>query len=135
METGMIQELVIETRKSTELIDITSKVQSAVGNSGIKNGICLVYVPHTTVGLLINEHEPGLHTDLVRLLNQLVPEQGSYQHPDGNTHAHIKASLVGTSKYFVVGDGRLLLGTWQSIFLSEFDGPRSRKVFVKMVKG
>lgn len=131
----MIQELVIETRKTTELIDITRKVQSAVGNSGIKNGICLVYVPHTTVGLLINENEPGLHTDLVRWLNQLVPEQGSYRHPDGNAHAHIKASLVGTSKYFAIDDGRLLLGTWQSIFLLEFDGPRSRKVFVKMVEG
>jgi secondary thiamine-phosphate synthase enzyme len=135
MEAGMIQELVIETRQSTELIDITRKVQAVVDKSGIKDGICLVYVPHTTVGLLINEHEAGLHTDLVRLLNQLVPERGSYQHPDGNAHAHIKASLLGTSKYFVIGGGHLLLGTWQSIFLSEFDGPRSRKVIVKMVEG
>ncbi len=131
----MIHELVIKTHQSTELIDITADVQSVVEKTGIKNGICVVVVPHTTVGILVNEHESGLHQDLVKLFNQLVPEQGGYHHPDGNAHAHIRACLVGSSKHFVVNDGRLLMGTWQTIFLSEFDGPRTRKVIVKVIEG
>lgn len=131
----MIEELTLKTHTSTELINITTEIQSAVSRSGVKNGICVVYVPHTTVGLLINEPEPGFHSDLMHFLDKLIPEKGSYRHPDGNAHAHIKASLLGSSKHFLVKDGRLVLGTYQAIFLCEFDGPRSRRVLVKVLEG
>jgi len=131
----MIEEVVVNSRECAEVVDMTAEIQAIIGKSGIKNGICVVYVPHTTVGLLINEPEPGFHSDLLRVLAQLVPEKGTYRHPDGNAHAHIKSSLLGTSKHFVIRDGRLMLGTWQSIFLCEFDGPRSRKVVVKVLEG
>jgi secondary thiamine-phosphate synthase enzyme len=131
----MIEEVVVKSRECAEVVDMTSEIQTIIGKSGVKNGICVVYVPHTTVGLLINEPEPGFHSDLLRVLAQLVPEKGTYRHPDGNAHAHIKSSLLGTSKHFVIRDGRLILGTWQSIFLCEFDGPRSRKVIVKVLEG
>lgn len=131
----MTEELTLKTHTSTELINITAEVQSVVTQSGIKNGICVVYVPHTTVGLLINEPEPGFHSDLMHFLDKLIPEKGSYHHPDGNAHAHIKASLLGSSKHFLVRDGRLALGTWQAIFLYEFDGPRTRHVIIKVMEG
>jgi len=131
----MMEERIVKTRESTELVDVTAEIQAAVAKSGVKNGICVVYVPHTTVGLLINEAEPGFHSDLLRFLNQLVPEKGAYRHPDGNAHAHIKASLIGTEKYFIVRDGHIALGTWQAVFLCEFDGPRSRKIAVKVLEG
>jgi secondary thiamine-phosphate synthase enzyme len=131
----MIEELAVKTHAAAELIDVTAEIQAAVGKSGVKNGICVVSIPHTTVGLLINEAEPGFHSDLMNALERLVPQKGSYRHPDGNAHAHIKASLLGSEKHFIVRDGRLALGTWQSIFLCEFDGPRSRKVIVKVLEG
>lgn len=131
----MIEELTVKSRERAELIDLTAEIQSIVGQSGVKNGICVVYVPHTTVGLLINEPEPGFHTDFLQVLGQLVPEKGTYRHPDGNAHAHIKASLIGSEKHFPIRDGRLALGTWQAVFLCEFDGPRSRKVIVKVMEG
>jgi secondary thiamine-phosphate synthase enzyme len=131
----MIEEVVVNSRECAEVVDMTAEIQAIIGKSGVKNGICVVYVPHTTVGLLINEPESGFHSDLLRVLAQLVPEKGPYRHPDGNAHAHIKSSLLGTSKHFVIRDGRLILGTWQSIFLCEFDGPRSRKVVVKVLEG
>jgi secondary thiamine-phosphate synthase enzyme len=135
VETGMIEEFSVKTGQASELVEITADVQSVVDKSGVKNGICVVYVPHTTVGLLINENEPGFLSDLIRTLDKLVPEKGDYRHPDGNAHAHIKASLLGSSKELPVQDGRLALGTWQSIFLCEFDGPRSRKIIVKVMEG
>jgi len=131
----MIDEFVVKSRECTEVVSLTSEIQSVVDKSGVKNGVCVVYVPHTTVGLLINEPEPGFHSDLLCILGQLIPEKGAYRHPDGNAHAHIKSSLLGTSKHLLVRDGRLVLGTWQAIFLCEFDGPRSRKVFVKVLEG
>lgn len=131
----MIEEFSVKTGQASELVEITADVQSAVDKSGVKNGICVVSVPHTTVGLLINEAESGFHSDLMNVLDRLVPQKGSYRHPDGNAHAHIKASLLGSSKDLPVQDGRLALGTWQSIFLCEFDGPRNRKVIVNVVEG
>lgn len=131
----MIEELSVKTRESAELIDLTAEVQAVVGKSGVKNGICIVYVPHTTVGLLINEAEPGFQFDLMQVLDRLVPQQASYRHPDGNAHAHIKAGLIGSEKHFIIRDGRLALGTWQSVFLCEFDGPRTRSVMVKVMEG
>ncbi|HUK56073.1 MAG TPA: secondary thiamine-phosphate synthase enzyme YjbQ [Nitrospiria bacterium] len=131
----MIEQRVVKTRESAEIIDVTAEIQAAVDRCGVKDGICVVYVPHTTVGLLINEAEPGFHSDLLRVLDRLVPEKGAYRHPDGNSHAHIKASLIGSEKQFIVRDGRIALGTWQAIFLCEFDGPRSRQVLVKVLEG
>jgi secondary thiamine-phosphate synthase enzyme len=131
----MMEERIVKTRESSELVDVTAEIQAAVDKSGVKNGICVVCVPHTTVGLLINEAEPGFHSDLLRVLNRLVPEKGDYRHPDGNAHAHIKASLIGTEKHFIVRDGRIALGTWQAVFLCEFDGPRSRKIAIKVLEG
>ncbi|MBI3610715.1 MAG: YjbQ family protein [Nitrospirae bacterium] len=131
----MIEELAVKTREGAELIDVTAEVQAIAEKSGVKNGICVVYVPHTTVGLLINENEPGFHSDLIGVLDRLVPQKGSYRHPDGNAHAHIKAGLIGSEKHFIVRDGRLVLGTWQSVFLCEFDGPRTRSVMVKVMEG
>lgn len=131
----MIEELTVRSREQSELIDLTAGIQSIIVQSGVKNGICVVYVPHTTVGLLINEPEPGFQSDILQVLGRLVPENGTYRHPDGNAHAHIKASLLGSAKYLLVRDGRLVLGTWQAVFLCEFDGPRSRTVIVKVMEG
>ena len=128
----MTEEHVIQTQKKIELINLTSVVQSAVVKSGVREGACLVCTPHTTVGMLVNEDEIGLISDLMQTLERLVPERADYRHSDGNAPAHIKACLIGSEKHFVVRAGRLVLGTWQSIFLCEFDGPRSRKVLVRV---
>jgi secondary thiamine-phosphate synthase enzyme len=135
LESGVIEELTVKSREPSELIDLTAEIQSIIGQSGVKNGICVVYVPHTTVGLLINEAEPGFQSDFLQVLGRLVPEKGTYRHPDGNAHAHIKASLLGSVKHFIIRDNRLVLGTWQAVFLCEFDGPRSRNVIVKVMEG
>lgn len=131
----MIQEFSVKTGRSAELVDITDAVQAAVGRSGVRNGICVVYLPHTTAGILINENESGFRFDLMKWLEDQVPVRESYRHPDGNAHAHIKASLLGISKHLAIRDGSLALGTWQTIFLSEFDGPRTRTVLVKALEG
>lgn len=128
----MIKQLSVRTREGTDLVDITQEVRSAVKKSGVREGTCVVFVPHTTVGVWVNEDEPGLRHDLLEWLDRSVPVRESYRHPDGNAHAHIKAGLVGTTRQFVITDGELLLGTWQTIFLSEFDGPRTRNVIVKV---
>jgi secondary thiamine-phosphate synthase enzyme len=135
VEAGVIREFSVKTRDRSELVDITERVRSAVEHSGVKDGICVVYLPHTTAGILINENESGFLFDLLKWLDEQVPVQGAYRHPDGNAHAHIKASLIGISKHLAIRDGRLALGTWQSVFLSEFDGPRTRTVLVKTLEG
>jgi secondary thiamine-phosphate synthase enzyme len=101
-----------------------------VQRSGVRDGVCVVSVLHTTAGLLVNEGDPALQFDLLGVLRKLVPESKSYRHDDGNAHAHIRASLIGSSKSFIVRGGRLALGTWQGIFLAEFDGPRERRVSI-----
>ncbi len=123
--------LQISTRRRAELIEITDRVQQAVRESGISAGTCIVYVPHTTAGLLVNENaDPTVAADIVSTLERLVSVEGPYQHAEGNAAAHIKASLVGTSHSFIVQGGRLVLGTWQGIFLAEFDGSRQRRVMI-----
>jgi secondary thiamine-phosphate synthase enzyme len=113
--------------------DITSLVQKEVSRSGLQDGVCLVYVPHTTAGITINEGaDPAVCRDMVAKLNELVPRDAGYRHTEGNADSHIKASLVGSSVSVIVENGRLLLGTWQKIFFCEFDGPRSRKVYIKI---
>jgi len=125
--------LTVNSRTQTEFIDITSEVGKSVRSSGITRGSCLVYVPHTTAGVTINESaDPAVRTDILMILNQLVPWKAPYRHNEGNSPAHIKSTLVGVSQTVPVKDGRLVLGTWQGIFFCEFDGPRTRKVHISI---
>ena len=124
------------SKKRVELIDITSQVQNIVKRSGVKEGVCYVYVPHTTAAVTINENaDPSVINDIQNYLNKLVPFDGPYSHAEGNSDAHIKTSFMGCSKTIVVTNGDLLLGTWQGIFFCEFDGPRNRKVHIKVIAG
>jgi secondary thiamine-phosphate synthase enzyme len=132
-EAAMV--LTVQTGSKTEMIDITEKVREAVRSSGVANGVCMVFVPHTTAAVTINESaDPSVRRDIMMVLNQIVPWKADYRHMEGNSPAHVKTSLVGSSEWIAVEDGRLVLGTWQGIFFCEFDGPRSRKVHVRMVK-
>ena len=131
----MIQRLQVRTSGKTEFLDITSLVEGAVRKNGMKDGLCFVYVPHTTAGITINENaDPNVSRDMLAALNRMVPLHDAYQHLEGNAPAHIKASLVGFSQVVFVESGRLVLGTWQGIFFCEFDGPRNRTVYVKAVR-
>jgi secondary thiamine-phosphate synthase enzyme len=122
----------INTRDRSEMTDITSKVEAELKRSGLKDGVCFLFVPHTTAGITINEGaDPSVVADIQATLNKLVPWEGSYRHLEGNSAAHIKSSLMGSSVIVLVESGRLKLGTWQGIFFCEFDGPRSRKVYMK----
>ncbi|MBU0567091.1 secondary thiamine-phosphate synthase enzyme YjbQ, partial [bacterium] len=119
----------------TEMIDITSKIKEVVRKSDFKNGICYIFVPHTTAGVTINENaDPTVVKDILTELNKVIPFDGHYQHLEGNSAAHIKASLIGSSEVVLIEEGRLVLGTWQGIYFAEFDGPRRRKVLVKLAK-
>jgi secondary thiamine-phosphate synthase enzyme len=126
--------LTIKTIHKTELIDITSKIQDTVSSSGIMNGVCMIYVPHTTAAVTINESaDPDVKADILMILNKIVPWEAGYRHMEGNSPAHVKATLVGASELVAFENNRLVLGTWQGIFFCEFDGPRTRKVHVKMM--
>jgi secondary thiamine-phosphate synthase enzyme len=123
----------VKTGTRSELVDITSPVQKEVSKSGISEGVCTVYVPHTTAGVTINEGaDPDVCQDTLSKLSEMVPAHAGYRHTEGNSDSHIKASLMGSSVSVIVENGRLVLGTWQKIFFCEFDGPRSRKVYVKI---
>jgi len=124
----------VKSKSKTEFIDITEEIKSLVRESGLKQGICHIYVPHTTAGVTVNEGaDPSVKRDIITALNRLVPFEGDYQHMEGNSAAHIKSTLVGTAQIVLVEEGKLLLGTWQSIYFCEFDGPRHRRVLVKIV--
>ena len=124
----------VRTNSKFEMLDITGKLRDIIGESKIKNGICHVFIPHTTAAVTINENaDPDVPRDLIAGLDRLVPLGGDYRHGEGNAAAHIKSSLLGVSKAVFIENGALILGTWQSIFFCEFDGPRSRKVLVKLV--
>jgi len=128
-----MREIRISTTSRTELLDITREIQKAVAESGARDGVCHVYVPHTTAGITINENaDPSVRQDILMELNKIVPLQDNYRHLEGNAAAHIKASLVGSTETILVDAGRLLLGTWQGIFFCEFDGPRSRRVIIRV---
>jgi len=128
----MISTLSIDTTDRSEMIDITSKVEKELKRSGLKDGLCFLFVPHTTAGITINESaDPSVATDIQAMLNKLIPWEGSYRHLEGNSAAHIKSSLIGNSVMVFVESGHLKLGTWQGIFFCEFDGPRSRKLYIK----
>jgi conserved hypothetical protein TIGR00149 len=131
-----MEQINVLSKKRAELIDITSQVQNIVNRSGVKEGVCYVYVPHTTAAVTINENaDPSVINDIQNYLNKLVPFDGPYSHAEGNSDAHIKTSFMGCSKAIVVTNGGLLLGTWQGIFFCEFDGPRNRKVHIKVIAG
>jgi secondary thiamine-phosphate synthase enzyme len=129
----------VSTRAHTQLIDITDRVQAILHRSGIENGLCVVFVPHTTAGITIQENaDPDVQRDLLALLAHTVPDElpgAGYRHSEGNSPAHVKTSLVGSSVTVLIDGGELSLGTWQGIYLCEFDGPRTRRVLVKALRG
>lgn len=130
----MIKKISIQSTQREELIDITDKVQEAVSSLKCRDGVCVVFVPHTTAGVTINENaDPSVVKDILDGLDKLVPYNRNYSHTEGNSPAHIKSSLIGCSTLVLVEDGKLVLGTWQGLYFCEFDGPRRRNVFVKMI--
>jgi secondary thiamine-phosphate synthase enzyme len=132
----MIHTLSVPTRSRTEMVDITGRIQELVRDSGVTEGVCHIFEAHTTAGLTINENaDPSVQADILMVLNKIISDGEAYRHLEGNSPAHIKASLMGSSLTVLVSNGRLLLGTWQGVFLCEFDGPRTRKVQIKIMAG
>ena len=130
----MLKEITIQTNAQTQILDITTQVQKVVKESRIAEGLCCVFVPHTTAGVTINENaDPSVKQDILMELNKVIPFKDNYGHLEGNSAAHIKASIVGSSVNIPVKDNNLLLGTWQGICFCEFDGPRTRKFYVKII--
>jgi len=130
----MMEKLQIRTTSHECLVEISAQVQEVVSKSRVADGICYLFVPHTTAGLAINENaDPTVRSDIVKTLARLVPWKWDYDHSEGNAAAHIKASLFGQSHSVFVAGGQLQLGTWQGIYFAEFDGPRSRQVWIKVV--
>jgi secondary thiamine-phosphate synthase enzyme len=130
-----VEALKIKTDRRTQFVDVTAQVERVVKASGVSSGICHVYVPHTTAAVTINEHaDPDVAIDVEGVLDRLVPHTGPYRHGEGNSDSHAKAVLVGASQVIFVEGGKLALGRWQGIFFCEFDGPRERKMYVKVVE-
>ena len=130
----MVHTLTVRTTGRTELIDLTAQIQEAVRSSGVQEGVCHLFVPHTTAGVTINENaDPTVKADILMVLNKVISDQEPYRHLEGNSPAHVKATVVGPHLSILVTGGRLLLGTWQGIFFCEFDGPRTRKMHLKVV--
>jgi secondary thiamine-phosphate synthase enzyme len=126
----------VKTHAKDELIDITSSVKNIITNSQVENGVCIIYVPHTTAGVTINENaDPSVKSDILMALRNIVPDSLPYRHMEGNSPGHVKSTLVGCSASLLINNGSLSLGTWQGIFFCEFDGPRNRKVFAKIIPG
>ncbi len=122
----------VKTQAREELVDITARVREELVSSGVKDGICYVYIPHTTAAVTINENaDPSVKEDILIALRKIVPDSLPYRHSEGNSPAHVKACLIGSSIKVIIDEGQLALGTWQGIFFCEFDGPRSRNVFIK----
>ncbi|MCD6574838.1 YjbQ family protein [Candidatus Aerophobetes bacterium] len=131
----MVKILTISTHSRVEFIDITGDIERVAKELGVKSGICWMFVPHTTAGITINEGaDPSVQSDIINQLDKIVPLHGDYHHLEGNSAAHIKASLIGCSDLVFIEDGRLKLGTWQSIYFCEFDGPRTRRLMVKITQ-
>jgi len=129
-----MQSLRIKTTRRTQLLDITNEVQRIVTALGIRVGTCFLYVPHTTAGVLINEHaDPDVASDVEGAFDRLVPMSGPYRHAEGNSDSHVKSMLAGINQFVFVEEGKLALGRWQGIFFAEFDGPRDRKLYVKVL--
>jgi secondary thiamine-phosphate synthase enzyme len=131
-----MKEITIRTNTHVEMIDITAAVREALKEENVHDGYCIVFTPHTTAAVTINENaDPDVPRDIIAALEKAIPHNAPYRHREGNSPAHVKSSLVGASEIVLIENGRLVLGTWQSIFFCEFDGPRSRKVFVKTING
>ncbi len=128
----MLTEFSIRTNRQVEFVKLTGQVQKLLDESGVQEGICHVYIPHTTAGITINEGaDPDVVRDMTMELNKIVPFEDGYRHAEGNSAAHIKASMMGSSVAVIIENGKLVLGTWQAIFFCEFDGPRTRRVLVR----
>ncbi|WP_312654312.1 secondary thiamine-phosphate synthase enzyme YjbQ [Proteiniclasticum sp.] len=132
-----MEKIKLDSREKTDMVDITEKVKDAVKNSGVKSGICLLFVPHTTAAVTITEYaDPNVMKDILTSLNSLVPFENDYKHEEGNSAAHIKSSLFNFSLEMIIDEGELVIGGYQGIFFCEFDGPReNRQVFVKIMEG
>lgn len=131
-----MKEIRVRTNARVEMIDITTSVQAAVSEKNVRSGYCLVFTPHTTAAVTINENaDPDVPHDIITALEKAIPQNAPYRHSEGNSPAHVKSSLVGASETVLIENGRLVLGTWQSIFFCEFDGPRTRRVFIKTITG
>ena len=131
----MLIKLDVITKQHTEMQDITRLIQKAVSDSGVKDGICTVFVPHTTAAVTINENaDPDVVKDFTKEINKIVPWEDGYLHMEGNSAAHLKSSMIGFSEQIIIDNGRLVLGTWQGIYFCEYDGPRHRKVYIKILQ-
>ncbi len=129
-----MEKIIVQTRKRNDFVEITDKIESIVKSKNIKSGICFIFVPHTTCGLTINENaDISVRKDIIEKLSELVPEDGNYSHIEGNSDSHIKSTIVGHSLSVFIENNSLQLGTWQGIFLCEFDGPRTREVWLKII--
>lgn len=125
----------VRTSSHTQMVDITSQVQKIVTDSGVQQGICVVFVPHTTAAVTINENaDPDVQTDFMKEINKIVPWEDGYRHMEGNSAAHLKASMMGFSETIIIDQGRLVLGTWQGVYFLEYDGARNRRVYVKIIR-
>lgn len=132
----MLEKVSVKTGSQFDFIDITSQISNIVKKSGVEQGLCCIHVSHTTAGVTINENaDPAVPRDIIMGLDKIAPLRGGYRHAEGNSAAHIKTSLVGPSVTVIIEAGRIILGTWQSIFFCDFDGPRNRTVYVKVVSG
>jgi len=132
----MIQELSIQTQQRCQFKEITAEVRKIIKQTGISSGIAVLFVPHTTAAVTINENaDPDVQTDMVSGFDKLVPLHDNYRHAEGNSAAHIKSSLVGVSETLLIAAGELVLGTWQGIYFCEFDGPRTRKLYLTIIAG
>lgn len=132
----MLEKLEIKTHRKVDLIDITSQIKEVIVKSGVQEGICIIFVPHTTAGVTINENaDPDVIRDIIKSINKIVPFDPTYKHSEGNSPAHIKSSLFSPDRTVIIENGALSLGIWQGIYFCEFDGPRNRKLFVKVIGG
>jgi len=130
-----MEKITLHTTDRTDMVNITDKIRDAAQKSGFQNGICYIYIPHTTAAVTINESaDPDVVTDMLMEINKVIPFQDRYRHMEGNSAAHIKTSIIGSSEMVIVENGSLMLGTWQGIFLCEFDGPRTRQIWIKTVE-
>ena len=130
-----MRQISLKTSSRVEMIDITASVQKVVRDEGVPSGLCLVYTPHTTAAITINENaDPDVQRDMIAALDKAVPLSANYRHAEGNSAAHVKSSLVGASELMIIENGHLALGTWQSVFFCEFDGPRTRDVIIKVLR-
>ncbi len=129
-----MQTIRVRTDRRTQMVEVTKDVQRIVTALGIKSGTCFLYVPHTTAGVLINEHaDPDVASDAEGALDRLIPSAGPYRHAEGNSDSHVKSMLVGTTQFVFIEEGKLVLGRWQGVFFAEFDGPRDRSLHVKVL--